>query len=118
MPRKKYRFNEVTGRCEDYSRFGCKLNKDSFATLDQCEANCAASTPTASELSIAYKAPLCALPAQVTYLLLTCSLDTGHFFNTSLIQCLVFKGIVKGPESKIWAFFKGLRSFRGPQKQN
>ena len=45
------------------------------------------------------------------------TLDTGHFFNTSLIQCLVFKGIVKGPESKIWAFFKGLRSFRGPQKQ-
>ena len=45
-------------------------------------------------------------------------LDTGHFFNTSLIQGLVFKGIVKGQESKVWAFFKGLRSFRGPQKQN
>jgi hypothetical protein len=45
-------------------------------------------------------------------------LDTGHFFNTSLIQGLVFKGIVKGQESKIWASFKGLRSFRGPQKQN
>ena len=48
----------------------------------------------------------------------TYALDTGHFFNTSLIQGLVFKGIVKGQESKIWAFFKGLRSFRGPQKQN
>lgn len=46
------------------------------------------------------------------------SVDTGHFFNTSLIQGLVFKGIVKGQESKVWAFFKGLRSFRGPQKQN
>ena len=45
-------------------------------------------------------------------------LDTGHFFNTSLIQGLVYKGIVKGQESKVWAFFKGLRSFRGPQKQN
>ena len=45
-------------------------------------------------------------------------IDTGHFFNTSLIQSLVFKGIVKGQESKVWAFFKGLRSFRGPQKQN
>ena len=44
--------------------------------------------------------------------------DTGHFFNTSLIQGLVFKGIVKGQESRVWAFFKGLRSFRGPQKQN
>ena len=28
------------------------------------------------------------------------------------------QGIVKGPESEIWAFFKGLRSFRGPQKQD
>ena len=43
--------------------------------------------------------------------------DTGHFFNTSLIQGLVFKGIVKGQESKVWDFFKGLRSFRGPQKR-
>ena len=48
----------------------------------------------------------------------TTAVDTGHFFNTSLIQGLVFKGIVKGQESKVWAFFKGLRSFRGPQKQN
>ena len=46
------------------------------------------------------------------------TIDTGHFFNRSLIQGLVFKGIVKGQESKVWAFFKGLRSFRGPQKQN
>ena len=46
------------------------------------------------------------------------TVDTGHFFNTSLIQGLVFEGIVKGQESKVWAFFKGLRSFRGPQKQN
>ena len=46
------------------------------------------------------------------------TVDTGHFFNTSLIQGLIFKGIVKGQESKVWAFFKGLRSFRGPQKQN
>ena len=50
--------------------------------------------------------------------LITCAVDTGHFFNTSLIQDLVFEGIVKGQESKVWAFFKGLRSFRGPQKQN
>ena len=46
------------------------------------------------------------------------TLDTGHFFNTSLIQGLVFRGIVKGQESKVWTFFQGLRSFRGPQKQN
>ena len=52
------------------------------------------------------------------HIIIRCTVDTGHFFNTSLIQGLVFKGIVKGQESKVWAFFKGLRSFRGPQKQN
>ena len=35
----------------------------------------------------------------------TSEVDTGHFFNTSLIQGLVFEGIVKGQESKVWAFF-------------
>ena len=34
-----------------------------------------------------------------------CRLDTGHFFNTSLIQGLVFESVVKGQESKVWAFF-------------
>ena len=29
------------------------------------------------------------------------TLDTGHFFNTSLAQCLVFLGILQGQESKI-----------------
>ena len=42
------------------------------------------------------------------------SIDTGYFFHTCLIQCLIFLGILYCPESKIWAFFKGLRSFRGP----
>ena len=44
-------------------------------------------------------------------------LDTGYFFNTIPIQCLIFLGILECQESKILAFFKGLRSFRGPQKQ-
>jgi len=32
------------------------------------------------------------------------------------IQGLVFKGILKGQESKSWDFFEGPRRFRGPQK--
>ena len=40
-----------------------------------------------------------------------CTLDTGHFFDTSLIQGLVFEGIVKGQESKVWAFFKTLARY-------
>ena len=39
-----------------------------------------------------------------------------HFFPVLPLKGLAFKGIVKGQESKVWAFFKGLRSFRGPQK--
>jgi hypothetical protein len=49
----------------------------------------------------------------ITYLLV----PTYPFFHTSLIQFLVFLSILKCQESKIWAFFKDLRSFRGPQKQ-
>ena len=62
--------------------------------------------------------PISTRGTDYVHLITTGTLDTGHFFNTSLIQGLVFKGIVKGQESKVWAFFKGLRSFRGPQKQN
>ena len=32
------------------------------------------------------------------------------------IQGLVFKGILKGQESKSWDFFEGPKRFRGPQK--
>ena len=34
----------------------------------------------------------------------------------SFIQGLVFKGKLKGQESKSWDFFEGPRRFRGPQK--
>ena len=30
-----------------------------------------------------------------------CTLDSGHFFHTSLTQCLVFLVILQGQESKI-----------------
>ena len=29
------------------------------------------------------------------------SIDTGHFFHTSLTQCLVFLGILEGQESEL-----------------
>ena len=45
------------------------------------------------------------------------ALDTGHFFYTRLIQCLIFLGILWCQESKIWTFLKDLISFWGPQKQ-
>ena len=38
------------------------------------------------------------------------------FFQKRFIQGLVFKGILKGQESKSWDFFEGPRRFRGPQK--
>ena len=34
-----------------------------------------------------------------------------------LAQGLLFKGILKGQESKSWVFFEGPRRFWGPQKQ-
>ena len=37
-------------------------------------------------------------------------------FLKRFIQGLVFKGILKGQESKSWDFFEGPRRFRGPQK--
>ena len=37
-------------------------------------------------------------------------------FLKMFIQGLVFKGILKGQESKSWDFFEGPRRFRGPQK--
>ena len=37
-------------------------------------------------------------------------------FLKRLIQGLVFKGILKGQESKSWIRFEGPRRFRGPQK--
>jgi hypothetical protein len=44
------------------------------------------------------------------------TLDTGHFFNTSLIQGLVFEGIVKGQESKVWVW--GPLNLLGPSKKS
>ena len=57
-----------------------------------------------------------------------CCLESVQYLNFRLdsryrtkklkrfIQGLVFKGILKGPESKSWDFFEGPRKFRGPQK--
>lgn len=40
FPTNKYRFDETKGRCQDFSRLGCKANADSYATLSECKANC------------------------------------------------------------------------------
>ena len=100
------RFSSVT----DY---GCLVRKSPW--LHSRNA-----TPTSKFLAKAYFVCHIGPNFQISLIcaFIGCPLDTGHFFNTSLIQGLVFKGIVKGQESKVWAFFKGLRSFRGPQKQN
>ena len=37
-------------------------------------------------------------------------------FIKRFIQGLVFKGMLKGQESKSWNFFEGPRRFRGPPK--
>ena len=67
-PWKKYRFNEGTGLCEDYSRFGCKLNIDSYASLDECKVNCEKFDlgRMTRPIHYSYKAPFCTDPAQVT----------------------------------------------------
>ena len=48
------------------------------------------------------------------------SVNLLHRYRTKnlkrFIQGLVFKGILKGQESKSWDFFEGPRRFRGPQK--
>ena len=44
-------------------------------------------------------------------------IDTGLFLPYNPGQCLLFLGILKGQESKIWAFLALTISFWGPQKQ-
>ena len=52
----------------------------------------------------------------VNFFWICCHLDTGHFFHTSLAQCTYFQAYFKIKNPKL-GLFKGLRSFRGPQKQ-
>ena len=76
MPMKKFRFNEAAGKCEDYSIKGCKANRDSYATREECEIHCSniggRGTPSRRPLS---NLPLkrgksrdCNLPTQVSFL--------------------------------------------------
>ena len=56
--------------------------------------------------------------ALLFYLCRTVAIDTGHFFHTSLAQCLIFlRHTLMARIQKLYPFFKGLRSFRGPWKQ-
>ena len=58
------------------------------------------------------------LRANVIAIITRYSMDSRYrtIFLKRFIQGLVFKGILKGPESKSWDFFEGPRRFKGPQK--
>eukprot|EP00095_Tigriopus_kingsejongensis_P004259 maker-scaffold1645_size32249-snap-gene-0.5 protein:Tk04259 transcript:maker-scaffold1645_size32249-snap-gene-0.5-mRNA-1 annotation:"hypothetical protein DAPPUDRAFT_304363" len=58
-PRFTFRFNKETQKCEDFSFMGCKLNKESFRSLDECEATCLPQMPRENILA---KSPTCMLP--------------------------------------------------------
>ena len=62
MPVKKYRFSPAKGKCLDFSRKGCKLNEDSFASVDECEATC--SPKSSNDNAYPGKTDDCNLPAQ------------------------------------------------------
>lgn len=67
MPRNKYRFNEATGKCEDFSRLGCRSNHDSYASLEECEAMCGSAVASSGGPSeFPGKAPECALSTVVS----------------------------------------------------
>ena len=69
MPRKKYRFNEASGKCEDYSMKGCGANRDSYVTRKECEIHCSANSTLLKPLPnvplLRGKSPDCNLPTQV-----------------------------------------------------
>ena len=75
MPMKRFRFNEAVGKCEDYSIKGCKANRDSYATREECEIHCnIGRTPSAqrplSNLPLKRgKSRDCNLPTQVSFYL-------------------------------------------------
>lgn len=87
MPRKRYRFNAEEGRCQDFSRFGCKVNADSYATIEECEANCLSvpdEIPDQSSNPFPGKNPICDLPSQVKRLVLPSNSEfLIHHFHPS-----------------------------------
>ena len=65
MPGAKFRFNENTGQCEDFSHFGCSFNRDSYASIDECQANCASDEET--DVRYPGKEVECSLPTKVHF---------------------------------------------------
>ena len=39
------RFNQETQRCEDFSHWGCSRNRDSYRTIEECEARSVKKSP-------------------------------------------------------------------------
>ena len=63
-----FRYNENTGKCEDFSHFGCSYNRDSYESIDECQANCA-SIEEGERQSVRYpgKEVECSLPTKVHF---------------------------------------------------
>ena len=40
LPTRRFRFNKVSGKCENYFSRGCRFNANSFVSIDECEARC------------------------------------------------------------------------------
>ena len=69
-----FRFNQAKGICEDYSRWGCRANKNSYGSLEACEAVCRQNTTSSPQVAsprIFTKVPgrsaQCNLPVQVRF---------------------------------------------------
>jgi hypothetical protein len=70
MPSARYRYNRATGRCEDFSFMGCRRNKNSYRTIDECEARCGNNSAPVSPIAVTLPfphpgvIPPCNLPAE------------------------------------------------------
>ena len=68
MPTNRFRFNENTGQCEDFSHFGCRFNSDSYQSMEECQANCATENGQSEQSELVRypgKQAECALPTKV-----------------------------------------------------
>ena len=66
LPQNKFRFNQESGKCEDYSAEGCMANRDSYGTRDECEAHCIAPKAIENLALVRGKSHECNLPTQVS----------------------------------------------------
>ena len=84
MSARKFRFNEATGACEDFSQFGkyiqdwvvqslklilllagCRFNADSYETIEECQAHCITPETTSPLVRYVGKKAECNLSTKV-----------------------------------------------------